>query len=61
MKNIFKSVEPILVALAVILTVNELIFPALTAADTLLNYSASFLIIAVGLFVFTYIKSKINK
>lgn len=61
MKNILKSVEPILVTLAVILTVNELIFPALTAADTLLNYSASFLILAVGLFVFTYIKSKINK
>ena len=61
MKNIFKSVEPILVLLAVILVVNELIFPALTAADTLLNYSASFLILALVLFIVTYIKSKINK
>lgn len=61
MKNILKSVEPILVALVVVLTINELIFPALTAADTTLNYSASLLIVAVGLFVITYIKSKINK
>lgn len=61
MKSIFKSVEPILVATVTVLTVNELIFPALTAANTLLNYAGSFLIVAVGLFVFTYIKSKINK
>jgi len=61
MKSIFKSVEPILVAAVVILTVNELIFPALTAKDTLLNYLGSFLIISVGLFTFTYIKSKLNK
>ena len=61
MKNIFKSVEPILVAAVIILAVNELILPALTAADTLLNYSASFLILAIGLFTFTYIKSKLNK
>lgn len=61
MKKILKSVEPILVAAAVVLTVNELILPALTAADTILNYSASFLIVATGLFLFTYIKSKLNK
>jgi len=61
MKNILKSVEPILVAVGVLLTLNELVFPALTAADTLLNYSASFLIVAMGLFLFTYIHSKLNK
>lgn len=61
MKDIFKSVEPILVAVVIILVVNELILPALTAADTLLNYSASFLILATGLFTFAYIKSKLNK
>jgi hypothetical protein len=61
MKNIFKSVEPILVAVVAILVINELIFPALTAKDTLLNYSGSFLVIALGLFLFTYIKSKLNK
>jgi hypothetical protein len=61
MKSIFKSVEPILVVVVVILVINELIFPALTAKDTLLNYSGSFLVIALGLFLFTYIKSKLNK
>jgi hypothetical protein len=61
MKNIFKSVEPILVLIVAILTLNELIFPALTAKDTLLNYSGSFLVVALGLFLFTYIKSKLNK
>ncbi len=61
MKNIFKSVEPILVAVLTVLTLNELIFPALTAKDTLLNYSGSFLVVALGLFLFTYIKSKLNK
>lgn len=61
MKNIFKSVEPTLVAVLTVLTLNELIFPALTAKDTLLNYSGSFLVVALGLFLFTYIKSKLNK
>jgi hypothetical protein len=61
MKSIFKSVEPILVVVVVILVINELIFPALTAKNTLLNYSGSFLVIALGLFLFTYIKSKLNK
>jgi len=61
MKNIFKSVEPILVAVGTILVINELIFPALTAKDTFLNYSGSFLVIALGLFLFTYTKSQLNK
>ena len=61
MKNIFKSVEPILVTIVAILTLTELIFPALTAKDTILNYSGSFLVIALGLFLFTYIKSQLNK
>ena len=60
MKNIFKSVEPILVVLAVILIVNELIFPALTAADTLLNYAGSFLTVSLLLFIYTYIKHKLK-
>ena len=60
MKTIFKSVEPVLVAFATLTTVSELIFPALTAADTFLNYAGSFLTASLILFIYTYIKHKLK-
>lgn len=60
MKNPFKSVEPILVAAVTLVVITELIFPALTAANTLQNYAGAFLTASLILFIYTYIKHKLN-
>ena len=57
LNKVFKkgNIESILVGLGVILIIEYLIFPGLTAPDTLTNIAASSGAIVLGLFVYYYI------
>jgi hypothetical protein len=60
MKKLFKFLEPILVGLGAILVMDILIFPGLSAADTIVNILSFVSGIALWYFVFMYVRIKLR-